>query len=299
MLIAYLDEIGEPGAFVSKDHPRFNTNPVFGYAGFVLPDGAVRDFGRIFTAEKRRVFSREIAEAEAAGQRERKGSDIFTPDAWSDYPAQIRVFRGLISKLFELGGRVFYYADEKEKGTARQVRMTRQERERNALTESVNHLCRHADRESERLLILMDQVNENHRCEQVQSSYAHIFARSREFPEMRAVIEPPMHVDSKLSADVQFADWVAAAINRAIDRQLVPDSRYMWIPEALRRHMTGTITNESKLHLWQSSLSDFNHIGIFKEARPVVERLAAASMSSEDLRKLAKVKHAAQKARLQ
>lgn len=63
--------------------------------------------------------------------------------------------------------------------------------------------------------------------------------------------------------------------------------------------MTGTITNESKLHLWQSSLSDFNHIGIFKEARPVVERLAAASMSSEDLRKFEKVKHSAQKARLQ
>ena len=200
MLIAYLDEIGEPGAFVSKEHSRFNTNPVFGYAGFVLPDAAVRDFGRAFTGEKRRVFSGEIAEVEAVGQWERKGSDIFTPDAWSDYPAQIRVFRGLISKL---------------------------------------------------------------------------------------------------SANVQFADWVAAAINRAIDRQLVPDSRYMWIPEALRRHMTGTMTNESKLHLWQSSLSDFNHIGIFKEARPVVERLAAASMSSEDLRKLEKVKHAAQKARLQ
>ena len=35
MLLAYIDEIGEPGPYVAKDHPRFNTNPVFGYAGFV------------------------------------------------------------------------------------------------------------------------------------------------------------------------------------------------------------------------------------------------------------------------
>ena len=36
MLIAYIDEVGEAGAFISKDHKRFNTSPVFGYAGFVI-----------------------------------------------------------------------------------------------------------------------------------------------------------------------------------------------------------------------------------------------------------------------
>ena len=30
MLIAYIDEVGEAGAFISKDHKRFNTSPVFG-----------------------------------------------------------------------------------------------------------------------------------------------------------------------------------------------------------------------------------------------------------------------------
>lgn len=297
MLIAYLDEIGEPGAFVSKDHRRFNTNPVFGYAGFVLPEDAVRDFGSIFTNEKRTLFARELEGIDNPGRWERKGSDIFTPDAWSAYRPQIRVFRGLVRKLSELGGRIFYYADEKERGTDRQVRITREQRERNALTESVNRLCRHADRQSQRLLILMDQVNERHRWEQVQATYAHIFARSREFREMKAVIEPPMHVDFTLSANVQFADWVAGAVNCAVDRQLIENSRYMWIPEALREAMTRTITNESKLHLWQSSLPDLNHIDIFKEARPVIDRLRNASMSPEDRRKLEKVKHAAEQAR--
>ena len=35
MLIAYIDEVGEAGAFISKDHKRFKISPIFGYAGFV------------------------------------------------------------------------------------------------------------------------------------------------------------------------------------------------------------------------------------------------------------------------
>ena len=40
MLIAYIDEVGEAGAFISKDHKRFNTSPVFGVIGhYVLLEG--------------------------------------------------------------------------------------------------------------------------------------------------------------------------------------------------------------------------------------------------------------------
>jgi len=50
MLLAYIDEIGETGAFVSHDHPKFNTSPAFGYAGFVIPAVNARRFGAAFTA---------------------------------------------------------------------------------------------------------------------------------------------------------------------------------------------------------------------------------------------------------
>ena len=46
MLIAYIDEVGEAGAFISKDHKRFNTSPVFGYAGFVVPEQHVHALSR-------------------------------------------------------------------------------------------------------------------------------------------------------------------------------------------------------------------------------------------------------------
>jgi hypothetical protein len=53
MLLAYIDEIGEPGAFVSKEHARFNTSPAFGYAGLVIPADRARHFGAVFAEQKR------------------------------------------------------------------------------------------------------------------------------------------------------------------------------------------------------------------------------------------------------
>lgn len=297
MLLAYLDEIGEPGAYISKEHPRFNTNPVFGYAGFVIPETTARNFGTQFTQEKRRQFANELTNEEHPARWERKGSLIFTPDAWSDYGSQIRIFRGLVRTLGKLGGKVFYYADQKEKGTEKQVTLSRQNREMRAMQETINRLCRFANGQNSRILIMMDQINEKERAEQVSAGYSHIFARSKEFPEMEAAVEPPMHIDSSLSSNIQFADWIAAAVSRAIDYQLEPDSRYSWIPEALSEHMRHQITHESKLHLWQSSIPDLHHSKVFYRRRPVLDRVASGSMSEEDLAKLEKIKHVTMKRR--
>lgn len=295
MLLAYIDEIGEPGPYVAKDHKRFNTSPVFGYAGFVLPEDAARSFGKIFTEEKRRLFAGELHKIEHPGRWERKGSDIFTPDAWSKYSRQIRVVRGLITQLADRGGEIFYYADQKEKGTRNQVRLTDEEREKQAMQETVNRLCRFAERHKQNLLILMDQINEKQRAARVASIYAHIFSREEDFPEMAKIVEPPMHVDSALSANIQFADWIAAAVSRAVDYQLEENSRYSWIPRALGAYMHRRITNESKLRLWRSSLDDLHHFAIFRRERPVIERLARKTLSDDDLERLRLVKHSAAK----
>lgn len=290
MLLAYLDEVGEPGAYISKDHPRFNTSPAFGYAGFVIPEGQARAFGSLFTQEKRTLFASELAGVKNPGRWERKGSDIFTPDVWRLYPGQVRVFRGLVRKLTDLGGQIFYYADEKERGTEKQVRMDRQDREIRALEETMNRLCRHAAQRDENLLIMMDQVNEKQRAAQVAKLYAHIFSRAREFPEMARAVEPPMHIDSTLSSNIQFADWVATAVSRAIERQLEHQSRFDWVPDALASHMRHAVTAESKLHLWESSREDLHHSKIFRKSRPIITR--SGGMSPENLARLEKVKHA-------
>ena len=50
--LAYLDEFGHIGPYVSKDDPKHRTSPVFGFAGFVLPAEEVRGFGTWFFQRK-------------------------------------------------------------------------------------------------------------------------------------------------------------------------------------------------------------------------------------------------------
>ena len=60
MLVAYLDEVAEAGAFVSKTHKNYNGSPAFGYAGFVIPSDQVRVMSQYFTEKKRRLFAHLI-----------------------------------------------------------------------------------------------------------------------------------------------------------------------------------------------------------------------------------------------
>lgn len=263
MFLAYIDEIGEPGAFVARDHERYKTSPAFGYAGFVLPEGNARQFGSIFHAEKRRLFKTEIGAANP-GQWERKGSSIFRTDTPQKFPQQIRVFNALVRSLRSLDGRLFYYADEKPLGTPKQTHLNTEARETAAMQETLNRLARHAGFHTRNLMVMIDQINENQRSARVPNMYAHIFARAESHPEMRRILEPPMHVDSILSPNIQFADWVAACVTRAIEYQTIRASPYQWVAasravDAVR----GAFTHESKLHLWNKSVDDLNHSQIF------------------------------------
>lgn len=268
MLLAYIDEIGETGAFVSRDDPRFNTSPAFGYAGFVIPEDRARQFGSIFVQEKRALFGTELAAATNPGQWERKGAGIFRPHTHTLFPQQIRVFKGLVRRVTALGGKLFYYADEKPIGTPGQTRLNTEERETAAMRETLNRLCRHADSHEANLMVLIDQINESQRAKRLPNMYGHILSRAAERHEMLRVIEPPMHVDSVLSANIQFADWIAAAITRAIDYHLIESSLYSWIPSELAA-LRGTFTFESKIHLHQRSVEDITHSSILSTTRPL------------------------------
>ena len=57
MLIAYIDEVGEAGAFISKDHKRFKISPVFGYADFVVPEQHVHALSRDVAITKQKFYS--------------------------------------------------------------------------------------------------------------------------------------------------------------------------------------------------------------------------------------------------
>jgi hypothetical protein len=42
--VAYLDEFGHVGQYVSRNHPKYRTHPAFGFAGLVVPATEIREF---------------------------------------------------------------------------------------------------------------------------------------------------------------------------------------------------------------------------------------------------------------
>ncbi|MEB0000845.1 DUF3800 domain-containing protein [Cryobacterium sp. RTS3] len=279
MLLAYIDEIGETGAFVSKTDTRYKTSPAFGYAGFVIPAENARKFGSIFVQEKRLLFATDLKGVENPGRWERKGADIFRPLTHQNYPQQLRVFNGLVRRATELGASLFYYANEKPLGTPRQTTLDAEARETAAMRETLNRLCSHADYHERNLMVLIDQINESQRAKRLPNMYGHILSRAADRQEMRRIIEPPMHVDSTLSANIQFADWIAAALTRAIEFQLIENSPYDWIPACLAP-LRNSFTYESKLHLNQRAIVDLNKGDVLHTKRAVFPPIAGQRLSN-------------------
>ena len=270
MLLAYIDEVGEPGAYVSRSDARYSTSPAFGYAGFIVPSGRAREFAAHFAREKAAAFRAEIAKAEHPGRWERKGASIFRPTTPDTYPQYLRVFDSLVRHVQEAGGHLFYHADEKPLGTPRQTELDPSQREAQAMQEALNRIARHADRSDSNVLIMIDQINEKDRAKRLPTMYSHILGRASDFNEMRRIIEPPMHIDSQLSSNIQFADWIAACVGRAIDYQLVAESPYGWVCDRSKlKSVRGVFTHESKLHLWSRTVDDLHHSEIFRPERPV------------------------------
>lgn len=304
MLLAYIDEIGETGAFVSRDHHRFNTSPAFGYAGFIIPAGNARAFGGVFQREKQTLYRSLIEAAPHPGRWERKGAAVFRADTPSRFPAQLRVFDSLVRCARGLGGSLFYYADEKPLGTAAQTRgaMTDSElvtdRETRAMRETLNRIATHAETCGKNVMVIIDQINEKTRTARLPVMYSHILGRAAAHEEMRRIIEPPMHVDSVLSANIQFADWVAACVSRAIDFQLIDDSPHRWITEGRAiPAVRGAFTHESKVHLWHKAVPDLHHSDIFRPTRPLYPPVSGQRLSgSADPAVLRKIKAAAERA---
>ena len=165
---------------------------------------------------------------------------------------------------------MFFYADEKPIGTPKQTQLDTDAREVAAMRETLNRIARYAERKNSNVLVMIDQINEKTRAARLPVMYGHVFGRATDYPEMKRIVEPPMHIDSVLSSNIQFADWIAACATRAIDYQLIRDSPYEWVASSDKLGgVRGAFTWQSKLHLWHRDVGDMNHSEIFRAARPL------------------------------
>lgn len=198
----------------------------------VPPEQKARLFGAVFIEEKRRVFTSEIEAASNSGQWERKGSSIFHQGTYERFPQQIRVFNSLVWKLRSLGGNLFYYADEKPLGTSRQTALNTDERETAAMQEALNRLARRSESQNpgQNLIVMIDQINENQGSARMQNMYGHILGRASSHAEMKRIIEPPMHVDSVVSAATkQWGANYVRLLNAATEPTRVSSLSEAWM----------------------------------------------------------------------
>lgn len=303
MLIAYIDEVGEAGAYVSKTNENYNTSPVFGYAGFVIPEEYVHALSRDVALTKQGFYSLLCGDNQEKREQytptwERKGSELLSKHAMGRAGRQeVIALRALLSRIpSTYGGKLFYFVREKPIGSPGQVwgkdidnnwETKREERTLECLSEAINRLCTYAEHEEQNILLFQDMINENERYQQVRRSYAHVYSRIREHQEMRRILEAPAYIDSELSTNIQCADWIAALIGRACDYQLIPGSSYKWVAETFYRDLHGHFTYESTLQFNMRSIGNIHNIKILGRARPALDSIAG--MSPENLRLLQKV----------
>lgn len=279
MLVAYIDEFGHDGPFIDKSHAKFHHHPVFGYAGFILPASATREMGAIFKRERNTLFKAEVASSSTPNQYEKKGNEYFSTGSIESFPSHARVFKGLLKQLYRRDGQLFFYGDEKPVGTVKQTGQPSRTTVQNALRETINRICRHADDLSSDVLIIADSITDKTRREIAAQMYAHIYHRSGTHMEMRRAIEVPLHIESKLNSNVQFADWICALTARASDYQLIRDSEFTWAGKQFGEATYGHFTHQSKIRTLEGT-TDIHHSALFNTDRVAIPSLPAGSIGA-------------------
>ena len=262
MLIAYIDEFGHVGPYIDRNHPKYWQHPVFGYAGFIIPSSHAREIGAAFVKAKQSLFKTEIDKSELPSQWERKGSEYFTTGSIEARPEQIKVFSNLIRKLKALEGIIFYYGDEKPRGTLKETDRSSKKIAEDALRQTINRICRYAESKDQDVLIIADSFDDKSRQELASKMYAHIYSSSA--PDVKRAVEAPLHVESKLNSGVQFADWICGIVGRACDYQFVNESEFGWVAKHFGQQFQGrsAITKDSKIHA--HSRHDVHHSNLFR-----------------------------------
>ena len=208
--IAYLDEFGHVGPYVSRSDPRHNDSPVFGFAGFLLPVEEVRAFGTWFFQRKRELLGYEIRRSgKHPAVWEKKGSSLYRVANLRRYP-QLRKLTGrLLTRIERAGGRVFYAGIRKTS--------TLDSHDANALYSAtlreaigrIDAFCREDCDPPARFLLALDE--HPRRAELLTAVGRDMYAGN---DPRRQLVEPPFHLESHRYQTVQAADWIAALVGR-------------------------------------------------------------------------------------
>lgn len=237
--IAYLDEFGHIGPYVSRGHPRFSESPVFGLAGLILPIDEVRGFATWFFERKKELLAWEI---DRSGKHpatwEKKGSALYTLANVQRY-AELRKFTNrFLNRIASHEGCVFFVGMEKTASPESHdpnglyLSMLREAIKR------IDHFCIE-DRGGDASFLLV--LDEHDQRRNLVTAAAQAMYNAEE--PRRHLIEPPFQVESERYQTVQAADWIAGLVGRIAATWARPDEYRDWTP--IRRYFESRVTRVS------------------------------------------------------
>ncbi|MGC2392217.1 MAG: DUF3800 domain-containing protein [Methylovirgula sp.] len=224
----YLDEFGHIGPYMTRAGQRYNESPVFGLAGIILPEDAIRPFATKFLQLKQHIFKNEISRSGLlAANWEKKGSTIFTTKHLAKYPHFKSTGFRLLNYTRNCGGKVFYYGREKILGTTN-VNST------GLYTTILGHTIRQLDNycstENKNFVMVVDEHSTRRQLLITASKTMYGSDPARH------MLSPPFEVESYINQNIQAADWLAAIIGRLWAYELRPQEyanhlnfkKYFW-----------------------------------------------------------------------
>jgi Protein of unknown function (DUF3800) len=209
LYVAYLDEFGHIGPFVSKTDRRYNDSPVFGIGGFALPHTVTREFSGWFFRLRNHLLSFEIARAALPPSRwEKKGSSLMTTLNVERYPELTRSMKRIFNKIHSLGGFVTYVGFEKGRPSADQTSHRLYGGVLRRVLLRLDEEC--GRRNAEFLVVLDDNDRDFSRDTILKKAQQVMFGRDG----CSRLIEVPLQVESVIYPNVQCADWICGLLGR-------------------------------------------------------------------------------------
>lgn len=215
MILAYLDEFGHNGPYFGRDHDRHNCSPVFGLAGILLPESAVREFGSFFLKRKTELLAGEIERSgKPAYAWEKKGTNLFTAKSIVLYPEIRRTAFRALGRLGGCGGNVFFCGREKQRG---REDVNANGLYKTVLAQSLRLINNHCENINQRFVVVLDENSARRTL--LETAAKTMFGADG----VSRLVSPPFEVESYLDQNMQAADWIATLVGRIwnfrIDRE--------------------------------------------------------------------------------
>lgn len=222
--VAYLDEFGHVGQYVSRNHPKYKTHPAFGFAGLILPATEIREFAIYFYKAKCQLLAYDLANDNPrnlpAYQWEKKGSQLYALRNVTKYEQLRRSTFRLLNHIEKIGGHVFYTGEHK---TTDPNAHNSTETFKRQLLQSVRKIDRFCAQSGSTFMLMLDEQRAGNEWRETNVEVCTLAMFEDASEKCRTLIEPPIQAESHLFQTIQCADWICGLIGRLTALLLAPD----------------------------------------------------------------------------